>query len=321
MLGENKRKYIELCDNEESIPLFSKYWWLDAVCGENNWDVILSEKGDTIIGSLPYYKKKVKKKFNILTLPHQTQTLGPWIRNSKDASKKSSKISNEIKVMEDLIQKLPQFDYFIQHFHYSITNWLPFYWAGFQCTTKYTYVIPDISDSDKVLASFSYDKRKSIKDAKGKISVKLDEDYKEFYQFHKKCLKQLGQEISYSEELFYSIYKASKERNMGCIMSAYDEEGNKHTSLFLIWDRNSAYHLISAINPEFRQSNSFSCLVFESIKFLGDKTKSYDFEGSMIKNVESAFRLYGTEQKAYFEVSKTNSSLLKLFLFLSGRNV
>lgn len=315
MLEEYKKKYIELCDKEQSIPLFSQYWWLDAVCGEGNWDVLLCEKGDIIIGSLPYYKKTIKSFFNILTLPQETQTLGPWIRSGKDASKTSSRISNEIKVMDDLIQKLPKFDYFIQHFHYSITNWLPFYWNGFKCTTKYTYVIPDISDPEKVLASFSYDKRKSIKDAQGKLSVKIDEDYKGFYQFHKECLKEMGQTISYSEELFCSIYEASKKRNSGCIMSAYDNEGNKHTSLFLIWDSNSAYHLISAISPKFRQSNSFSYLILESIKFLSDKTKAYDFEGSMIKNVESAFRLYGTEQKAYFEVSKTNSFLLKVFWF------
>lgn len=50
----NKDKYHIFCDHEKGIPIFNKDWWLDAVCGENNWDVALVEKGGSIVGSLPY---------------------------------------------------------------------------------------------------------------------------------------------------------------------------------------------------------------------------------------------------------------------------
>ena len=40
-----KEKYQELCKYEKSIPIFSKDWWMDAVCGEDNWDVLLVEGG------------------------------------------------------------------------------------------------------------------------------------------------------------------------------------------------------------------------------------------------------------------------------------
>ena len=56
----NKEKYSEFCQKEKNIPIFSKDWWLDAVCGENNWDVALVEKGGQIMASMPYYTKNIK---------------------------------------------------------------------------------------------------------------------------------------------------------------------------------------------------------------------------------------------------------------------
>jgi len=37
----DKELYREFCQVEDNIPIFSKDWWMDAVCGEDNWDVIL----------------------------------------------------------------------------------------------------------------------------------------------------------------------------------------------------------------------------------------------------------------------------------------
>lgn len=45
----NKSKYRNLCAVEKNIPIFSQDWWLDAVCGEENWDVIIIEKGGIIL--------------------------------------------------------------------------------------------------------------------------------------------------------------------------------------------------------------------------------------------------------------------------------
>ena len=41
----NKSKYRNLCTKEKTTPIFSKDLWMDAVCGENNWDVLLVERG------------------------------------------------------------------------------------------------------------------------------------------------------------------------------------------------------------------------------------------------------------------------------------
>jgi hypothetical protein len=36
----NKEKYREFCKNEKNLPIFSKDWWLDAVCGKDNYALL-----------------------------------------------------------------------------------------------------------------------------------------------------------------------------------------------------------------------------------------------------------------------------------------
>lgn len=57
-----KDKYRQLCKEDKTIPIYSKDWWMDVVCGEDNWDVLIVEKGDEIAASMPIY---IKKKYGI----------------------------------------------------------------------------------------------------------------------------------------------------------------------------------------------------------------------------------------------------------------
>jgi hypothetical protein len=100
----NKEKYKELCVKEESIPIFSQYWWMDTVSGEGNWDVILVESGGKIIGALPYYFK-VKNGNIYIDQPKLTHKNGAWIKYPIDY-KYAAKLRHEKKVMDEIIYKL-----------------------------------------------------------------------------------------------------------------------------------------------------------------------------------------------------------------------
>lgn len=51
---------------------------------------------------------------------------------------------------------------------------------------------------------------------------------------------------------------------------------------------------------------------YEAIKFALYNNKNFDFEGSMIESIEKYFRSFGAIQKPYFNITKTNSRILKL---------
>ena len=84
----NKEKYRLLSEKEESMPLFLRAWWLDAVCGVDNWGVSIVEKGGRIEAALPYFiDTKLGMKY--LIQPPLTQFLGPWLIeiNAKQANR------------------------------------------------------------------------------------------------------------------------------------------------------------------------------------------------------------------------------------------
>lgn len=118
--------------------------------------------------------------------------------------------------------------------------------------------------------------------------------------------------IVYSFELFERIYDGCYTHNAGRTIYAEDADGHIHAALFVIWDENSAYDLISTIDPDYRKIGAATLLVWEMIKFVADKTKVFDFEGSMIEGVENSFRQFGAKQHPYFNISKTYNKRLKV---------
>ena len=134
----SKEKYIQFCNTEKDIPIFSQPWWLDIVCN-NNWEIILVERNNKIIASMPFQIKS-KLGFKIISMPKLTQKLGPYIKYPLE-QKYEKKLAYEKEIMLELIDRLPLFDKFGQTFNYTISNWKPFYWNGFSQTTYYTYIV------------------------------------------------------------------------------------------------------------------------------------------------------------------------------------
>lgn len=308
----NNEKYRELCKVEKSIPLFSQAWWLDTVCGEDNWDVCLVEKGGKINASMPYYTTK-KYGFTFLTHPSLTQNLGPWLRPSN--AKYSKRLGQEKDLMQALILQLPDYDYFSQSWHYSNTNWLAFYWQGFQQTTKVTYKLPDLSSSDAIWQEFQANIRTDIRKAeKQGVAIKEDASIDEFLLLNKKVFERQNQALPYSEELVRNIHQACSSNQCSKIFLAQDPDGKHHAAVYIIWDEHSAYYLMGGSDPELRNSGATSFCMWEAIKFSAAVTESFDFEGSMIEPVERFFRAFGAKQTPYFAISKNNSKLLDLAL-------
>lgn len=313
----NKELYRVLCKEEKSIPLFCQDWWMDAVC-QKQWDVILVKEKEVVVGALLYHIR-TKFGFKCIVQPQLTQYNGIWIQNRTNNTE-YSRLSTEKKIFNELINQLEKLrlSFYQQCFHYSITNWLPFYWKGYQQTTRYTYIIPSISNCEKVFSRFSSAKQRQIRKCESRFHLSLTMTPNEFYSHHKQSLKEKGEEILYSFELFLRIYKASIEKGVGQIFAIKDEEGNVHSCLFCTWDSNSAYTLLYSISPQYASSGASTLVIWQAIKFLSGKTRSLDFEGSMIEGVENSYRQFGTIQKPYFKIEKFYSKIIKLLFCIKS---
>lgn len=218
--------------------------------------------------------------------------------------------------MTELIHQLSEVDYFKQRFHYSITNWLPFYWNKFEQTTRYTYVLEDISDPEEVWKNMQGNIRREIKKARSLMSISQSDDIELMWKFH--CLNfenNSAPEGTLND--FKRVYKACKEHEAGQIFIANDESGKTVSALFIVWDEHAAYYLFGGTDDTFKNTGVFSFLMFEAIKFASTKTKAFDFEGSMIESIERFYRGFGATQKPYFHISRSRG-VFKLLMTLKN---
>ena len=307
----NKEKYKEFCKKERNIPIFSKDWWLDSVCGYNNWDVIIIEKGGNIMATMPYYLRDGKFGTKIISNPILTQTLGIYFKYPPK-QKYYKKLSFEKEMIEKILEKLPNFDSFSMSFNYNYTNLLPFYWKGFKNKVNYTYIIKDITIKE-LSENFETDiRRRRRKAYETGIVVYESEDIKKFYELNEMTFTRQNRTIPYNFEFIENLYKNCKENDACKIYFAKDTDDNIIACNFLIYDEQTVYYLMGGIDPKYKDMGGMDVVQYESIKFALENNKTFDFEGSMIESIEKYFRSFGSIQTPYYSVSKTNSKLLKI---------
>ena len=305
----NKAIFKDWCRSHPEIPLFLQYDWMETVAKPEQWDVALVGTEDSVLAFMPYFKKR-KLQFNIIPVTPLTTYMGPWIHYPQ-GQKEATRISFEKKMMEQLIHQLPKTDRFIQYFHPEITNWLPFHWDGFEQTTRYTYIIDDLSDADVLYQNLQGNIRREISKAQKSLTIQECDDVKTLHDLKKKDFALKGQEINYSEEYFLNIHEKMKLKNAAQAWLATDANGKAVASLLLVWDDDSAYYLAGAVDPDNKNTGAMSLLMWTAILFSTSVTNAFNFEGSMIEPVERFFRSFGAKQVPYFEIRRTDSKLLK----------
>ncbi len=314
---DSLEEWDRFVDDSPQGCIFCRSWWLKAVC-PNGFEILILRKAGRIVAGMPLPAFR-KWGYTIIGTPQLTQTLGVLLLPSTKTTYRD-RFSDEVGVLEALVEAIPKFSYFSVKFHYSFTNWLPFYWDGYQQTTRYTYAINDLTDLNKVFSNFAYSKKKNIKKAEQLVTVHNDLSVKDFYANQAMTLSKQGESISYKYGLFKRVYDAVFENSAGRIWYAVDGQKNIHAAIFVVFDKKSAYYLISSIDPDYRSSGATTLLLREAIIYVSQYTKRFDFEGSMIRSVEHSFRKFGAVQTPYFNITKDNRHLLvKTGLRMLGR--
>lgn len=288
------------------LPLFHQPFWLDAVAGKN-WDVVIVKEEDKVIATLPYAFRKSSTGIQLLT-PWLTQFLGPHYLI--EAATPREKLNRETETLRKLEEQLPKFSAAEMRWHFNYQNWLPFYWKKFKQTTRYTYVINNLSDSQKVYDDFNEKIRREIK--KGEQQFKLNTeniDLDNFFSLLKKNLETKNYHLPFDATFLKKLYDACIANEAGEIFIAEDANGKMAAAIFIAWDSTTAYYIIGGKEPESGNSGAMSFLFWNAFQQLSNRVSSFDFEGSMIEGVESYFRSFGAVQHSFFQLSKYNSSV------------
>ena len=303
-----KEKYHQLCNTQNSIPIFSQDWWLDIVCGNDKWDVLLIEDKGHIKAAFPIYIPCQ----GIISMPPMTQTMGPWFAPNSEDTKHTKALGKQQVLSKKLIGLLPPHSIFLQNFSHMITDWLPFYWAGYQQTTRYTYRLSEIKQKEKLWNNITSNIHRNIIKAKEKhrITVKKGISIEAFLRVQEQTFERQQITNKTDIKILTRLIQACRERNQGDLWGGYDEKGQLHAAVFIVWQDNTAWYLAGGGNPTLRNSGAHSLILWECICYVSQFTDTFDFEGSMIPGIERFFREFGAIQTPYFTITKGNLSLI-----------
>lgn len=302
-----KKRYEQFCISNY-VPIFSQPWWMNVVCGPGKWDVFLVNSGGKDLAAMPYYLDVVGG-IRKITKPKLTQNNGIIISYPIN-QKYHSKLDYEEKIVNKICDQIEllNIDLYEQQYHYSFENWLPFLWRGYNSAVRYTYVIENTSNISGIEQDFSPNARNMIRKAMRGVSVTENIGLEEFYKLNEKTYQKQGMKTPFSFELISNIYDECKSRNCCKLLAAVDNSNNIHSAGLLVWDSASVYFLVNASDPVFKSSQANSLVIYESIKTANALNRKFDFEGSVIKSIEKAFRQFGAKQKQYYRIYKEFNS-------------
>lgn len=293
----NKLAYYSIA---HLLPLFHQPWWLDAVC-EGEWDVAMHKENEVIVAVWPYQIEK-KWGFKIIRNPLLTAYLGPvFLGNETDD------------LLLKLWNQLPKATMLQWSCFPEFNKEELFGSKKIEYKKKRTYFI-DLSDTEEVLWAKIFPKRKNdIRKAQQDLEVRQCKiDMPLFTKWHQRSFNDKGKSYPFTVAFFDKIVNITNEKNSSFSLSAFDQQENCIAQIWLGFDKQKMYYLLSATAAETHRG-AVALLIWNAIieaKIMG--LKIFDFEGSMDEGIAKFFQRFGGEEKSYLDFTITHSPLWKL---------
>lgn len=315
---DRKAQYRQFCqDNKDvnttgtNICVFGQAWFLDAVCGTENWDICMDiEQSGRINGVLPYFITK-KWGFKIIQQPFLTGYMGLWIRYEPHWNA-HQKASQERAVLKNLIAQLPATAFFSQAYQPHFQNWLPFHWSGFDTTVRMTHLLEGLQNTETIFKNFKDNVRKKIKKTADLIRIETTDDVVLVYDIYEQIMATKGRKMSYSKAFLVNLHAKIKKNQAGQLYKAIDTEGVVHAAVYIVWDATTAYYWLGGSVVAHRNSGALTLLLWEIMQDVAKRgIQIFDFTGSNLENLESFFSAFNAEKRTYFRVSRYGNRFLK----------
>ncbi len=304
-----KKKYKDYLSKISFVPIYMQDWYLDACTPPGKWSFVYTELEDGSFGIWPYLLKK-KSIFNYIAMPHLCKWMGPLTTVDDQPRKKE-------KIIKQLIDQLPEHQHFVQNVYYNSTDTN---FDAFESKQAYSYQIALDEDLDTIFSRLDSDYRNNkIKKAKH-LKLVHNAPVDDIVEMQMASYHYGKFDIPFDEKYVRLHVKKILKNERGNILSLRDEEGQLYASMFVIWDEQRAYYHLAGMNPDLRKSGASIRLIWECIKFSKEEldVAFFDFEGSMIPNLERVRRNFGAKKILYQNISRTPSKLFGLMSMIKN---
>ena len=292
-------EYLHLCEQVGCV--FNLPAWLNLY-GKRLQLIGIFNANYELIGCF-HFSLGSKFGFKFALLPSFTPSNGFLLQNP--ASNAANIISFEKDVHQEICNYLKQqkFKLFMSAFPTHIKDMQAYFWNNYKVIPNYTYQLDLNLSEEELFNRFSSERRKSIKKAiKDAIEIKQATKYDAVLDLINATFSRKQKHINQNLVKKILFEFATSENSFAYV--AYQHE-KPIACTFIIYYKNVAYYLLGGYHEALKHHGAGPSCMWKSIlhaKELG--TKTFDFEGSMLPEVENYFRDFGGELVPYYTVQK-----------------
>lgn len=295
----NLELYRQFCQQTQ-IPTYLRSDWLDIV-SNNSWDVAISKNSQGDIQAYWVYVTKKQLFWEKITMPPYTPYMGPRMIYPEGINE-YEKISFENKVIQELIEQLPNLDEIQFKWDRDYNNWLPFYWDEFKQQTAYTYIISHQKNLETIFNGFKSSLQRQIRKAQKNVTVRVSTQVNHVIDLFKASM-QKNKQFHVDESLLENLYQVSQKDSI--ILEAVHETGEVISAIYLTQDDKELMYLYGGYHPSFQNSGAMSLLFWHAMQMAHEAQLDFNFEGSMLVGVERFFRSFGGKLTPVFTLQKS----------------
>jgi hypothetical protein len=291
-----KERYRQFCASEPDLPIFLQWWYLDATCGTDGWQVALSEQSGRVVGVWPYFLKQswgVKR----ITMPPFLRQCGPWV------SEKTNDPDDFVDILADLAKQIPQTPAFSQDLTYQTSDRLPTRWRGYQLTERTSYTLTDVHKQDEIYYKIKSDYRNNkLPKAEKHYTLEPEVPLETFLRLQTSTYQRQNMPLPSTDLFFQNLDAALEAHHARLIIGArHKESGEIHAVAYLIADAHTCYLLASADVAEHRPNAPSIFVLWHSILLANSHfhVQKFDFLGSMVKKIAAVRKQFGAKPRTY----------------------
>lgn len=239
-----------------------------------------------------------------------------YLSSAKNPAKKNTEYKN---VMEAVSRYLGKMGEIIISISFP-ENWIdfqPFIWNKHKVTSQFTYQLDLRKSKEELFQNLSAERRKNITKAMNEnLIIKETEPNKEMLSMILGTFER--QNIEVENSLIEKIVFETKKENRIATMT-FDSENNPLACNFCLVDSRKATYLFGGYSTHNKHEGAGALAMWSSIETTKErKVEVFDFEGSMIPQIEKYVRGFGGELVPFFRVTKS-SYLVEVLLKIKER--
>ncbi len=288
--------------SKHSQSVFLSIKWLNLF-NKNLICFGIFDNNNKIIGGFTLYIEKKVGLFKYYRNPFYTPTINLFFENK--AQNKAKLLSENKKLLTLIANFFTNLPYHIISIYLpnKYIDMQPFFWRGFKTIPNYTYIINLKQDIQLIEKNFSTERRNDIKKAiKDNIETKLCSDYNIVETLIMNTFDRKQKNVDY--EMIHKILFEFSDKNNSFAFVSY-KDNKPIAASFCIYDKQKVYYLLGGYDSKNKHQGAGALAVYAAIKFAKSlEIEKFDFEGSMLPEVEKYFRGFGGNLTPYYSINK-----------------